>query len=259
MSASKHEFSDWNDVWAKRAASYNLANAKFPDARKTERDRFVAGLALAPRMTVLEVGAAGGYLSAGIAALLRGEVEILAIESSDSHIGALPNYVRRVDGSSITQFSLGDATVDRVVNLASLHHTLDDRGYFSESLRVLKPGGLVGAADVQIGSPVAKWLDEFVHNHNSRGHVGRFYAEGEFSRRLEEAGFMEIRELVATYTWNFETVDDMCEYCQLLFGLDRADLPEIHRAIEEILGIVTLPDGTVGMRWGLLHAFGRKG
>lgn len=258
MKTDPTKFEDWDLVWKARAASYNLANEVYPDARKAERDTFIAGLSLAPGLRVLEVGAAGGYLSSGIHAALGGNVTILAIESSDAHVGALPPFVQRVDASAITSFALADEAVDRVVNLASLHHTIDDGGFFAESWRVLRRGGWLGAADVLAGSPVATWLNEFVHEHNSRGHVGRFYHRGELATRLEAAGFVEIRERVCKYTWDFRTVEGMCEYSRLLFGLDRPSPREIETAIREILGVVDLPDGGVGFHWGLLHGFGRK-
>jgi len=257
-SPSTQPFTDWIEVWQDRAGDFNAAVDDYPDARLAERETFLDGLAVEPGQSFLDVAAAGGYLLKGVRNRLGPDVRILAIEPSPAHAASLPDYATVADDSTITSFSLGDASVDRVANLSGLHHTEDISGYFREAFRVLKPGGRMGAADVRKGSPVDTWLNSIVDRFNPEGHDGRFYEDGAFSAMLRHAGFINVPERRAEYTWDFDSVPDMAAFCLKLFRMTKAQPRQVAQLIDETLGIVALPNGRVGMNWELLQAFGDK-
>ena len=250
---------DWNATWKVRGKAYHEANARFPRVRDTERDLMITGMDLAPGQRLLDVAAGGGYHLEKVHALYGNQIEILAIEPSDTFALHLPPYARRLTQSTITSFELPVASVDRSVNLSGLHHTPDNDLFFKECHRVLRHGGRCGAADVRRGSPVDVWLNEFVHRNNSEGHQGTFFVEGELSEKMKAAGFKQVTEDVKRYTWNFTSMEEMAIFVRLLFGLDRVSGPEpLVRAAIDILGYMELPTGEVQLNWELIYAFGGK-
>ena len=249
---------DWNAVWQIRGKSYHEANARFPNARNTERELMIAGLELRPQLTLLDVAAGGGYHIERVRALFGDTIDLMAIEPSDTFARHLPAYARRLVKSTITSFELPDAAVDRTANLSGLHHTPDNHRFFAECHRVLRAGGRCAVADVRRGSAVDAWLNAFVNENNSEGHDGTFFVDGEFSEKMRVAGFKRVSEERKCYTWDFTSVDEMTLYVRMLFGLDRANPEQIERGVREILGYSQDAAGEVRVNWELIYAFGVK-
>jgi ubiquinone/menaquinone biosynthesis C-methylase UbiE len=248
---------DWKKVWVNRGKDYHSANARLPSAREAERDILLDRLELRPGLSILDVASGSGYLLEKVHARFGDAIRMFAIEPSEAFAANLPPYVSRVPGGSITHFPLPDATVDRVSNLSGLHHTVDQPSFFREGHRVLKAGGILGAADVRHGSQVARWLNEFVDEHNPDGHDGMFFKEGDMTRLFKAAGFTDVAEDTAHYTWNFDSVERMVWFCRTLFGI-AADEETVLKAIEEILGYKRNGSGEVLMNWELIRTIGRK-
>jgi SAM-dependent methyltransferase len=247
---------NWKKVWAARGKDYHSANATFPAAREAERNLLLDHLDLHPGLTVLDVAAGGGYLLEKFIQRFGAGLELLAIESSEAFAAHLPPQVRRLPNGTITAFPLADGSVDRVTNLSGLHHTVEQHRFFDEAYRVLRPGGILGAADVRAGSDVARWLDEFVAVHNPAGHDGQFFREGAMADLAHAAGFAEVSEATIRYCWDFDTTGRMVWFCRTLFGL-AADDSTILDGIEEILGY-RCNTGVVRMNWELIRTVARK-
>jgi SAM-dependent methyltransferase len=156
----------------------------------------------------------------------------------------------------IPRFALPDESVDRVTNLSGLHHTVERPRFFAEAFRVLKPGGILGVADVREGTNVARWLNEFVAQHNPNGHDGHFFREGAMAEYCSLAGFADLSERIVQYTWDFDSDERMIWFCRTLFGL-AADDATIRAGIDDILGCQR-SHGLVRMNWELIRATGRK-
>ncbi len=249
---------EWNRIWQKRGRDYHEAGVRFPKAHEQEFGLFMRNMKLWPGMTVLEIAAAGGYVLERVRKKLGHHVKLLAIESSEVFAQFLPPYIERISDSTITAFNLPDESVDLVVNQSGLHHTQENEDFFEECFRVLKPQGMCGVCDVRKGSRVDIWLNQFVNQHHSQGHHGWFFEEGEITSKMKGAGFETVQEECVSYTWDFDSIEDMITFCRMLFGLDHASPGEILQGIEEILGFSRTPGSAVGMNWELIHAFGKK-
>ncbi len=248
----------WNRIWQKRGRDYHEASVRFPKAHNQEFGLLMRDIKLWPGMTALEIAAAGGYGLEHVRKVLSDRVKLLAIESSEVFAQFLPVYVERVLDSTITAFNLPDESVDLAINQAGLHHTQESERFFEECFRVLKPQGMCAVCDVRKGSRVDIWLNKFVNQHHSQGHCGWFFEEGEMTSKMKAAGFETVHEKCVSYTWDFDSVEDMVTFCRILFGLDRATSSEILQGIEDILGFSRTPHSAVGMNWELIYAFGKK-
>jgi cyclopropane fatty-acyl-phospholipid synthase-like methyltransferase len=149
------------DEWAK------VFDAPDRDAWQ-KPDDVLAALALAPTMTVADVGAGTGYFTVRLArALPQGEVIATDIEPDMvRYLGErarrehLPN-VRAVLAAA-DHPRLPPASVDRILVVDVWHHVGDRRAYAAGLARALRPGGAIAivdfTADAKRGPPRAHRL-----------------------------------------------------------------------------------------------------
>ncbi len=142
-----------------------------------------------------------------------------------------------------------DSTVDAIVSIAGLHHVDDRPPVLREMRRVLRPRGRLCILEVPVGAITDRFLNEFVHRHNSMGHEGRF-VDDKFRDDLEAAGFRIETDELCRYTWDFSGEAEMVEFIQLMFWLDKASPGTILKGVKDILGVVEDGDGWK-MNWEL--------
>lgn len=227
--------------FAERGSSYDRAMRAHPAARRAEFAQVVRAARLRPGDRVGDVPAGGGYLRAHLPA----DVMWLGHEPCAS-FGA---EAAHGDSHGVLPLPWSDASLDRVISLAGVHHHEDKRPFHREPARVLRPGGLYALSDVASGSPVGRFLDGFVGERNRTGHAGS-YLGPETPSQLREAGFVVREDELRRFHWVAADPGSLADFCVVLFGL--ADTPRelfLEVAARE-LGIETLPDG-VGLRWEL--------
>ena len=124
-----------------------------------------------------------------------------------------------------------DESVDRVLSLASLHHSNHNerKQFYEETMRILKSDGKLIIGDVYKGSTQDKWLNVFVNEYNSLGHNGKFFNE-EDNNLLKQCGFI-VETKIIEYDWEFESKNSMIDFCSKLFYLDKADNQDTEKGI----------------------------
>jgi SAM-dependent methyltransferase len=244
----------YQDIFTARGDAYHEAMTRWPDARAQELRLLLDLLEPRPGELLLDAPAGGGYLAAWLPAGVR----YVAAEPARPFFERCPEDAghRRLLGP-LHKIALPDASVDVVTSLAGLHHEPDVDGILSELVRVLRPGGRLGVADVRLGSPPDRFLNGFVHEHSSLGHRGAFF-DGALAERLRDAGLRDVAQAPAPLRWRFADEATLVGFVRRLFGIDRASDAEIRDAVETLLGTEPLPGGGIALRWELLAASGRK-
>lgn len=228
----------------------------FPHARDCERDALLDLVRLEPGSTVLDLQAAGGYLSDEIHRRLDGDVTCVCIEPC-AQLRARLNTAYRAAADEVEHFaSVASASVDVALGLAGLHHSRSHAATVAEVHRVLAPGGWFAVCDVVVDSAIACWLDEFVDRHSAAGHRGNFVLLGEITRLLDEAGFSDVHEQVRCVPWKFGSRAEISIFFRGLFGLD-CGTETIDAALDDFFRI-DHAGGEVTLDWRLVYARGRK-
>ena len=233
---------DYSEIFAQRAHQYHDAMQRDPRARDGE---FLALLEDLPATAVdlLDVPSGGGYLNAYLDDGHR-------LESCDFSIGFAGS---RIPLGSPEELPFADAAFDAVLSLTGLHHVSLERqdAFFAECRRLLRSGGQLQIGEVLAGSRVGAFLNDFVHRHNSQGHVGVFFDET-FLPRLQTAGFDAPRMAVRHYPWRFADEAAMVFYCRNMFGIDRAGDAEILAGLRDYLDFRVTEDGRIELPWQLV-------
>ncbi len=181
-----------------------------------------------PGETLVDLPSAGGFLSTYVQ---TPDLRVISIDPSPvlqalCRQKALESYLAPMDA-----LPLPTGSVDVVVCLAGLHHEPNLGPVFAEIHRVLRAdGGRLAIAEIVEGSPPGRFLNGFVHRHNSLGHVGTFLDEA-FVARLQDAGFRIERNEDVHYHWNFSTAEDIGVCLQLMMGIDKATPAQITDAV----------------------------
>ena len=159
---------------------------------------------LGPGMRVLDCGCGPGAMTVDLAAAVApGEVVGLDLEADQFAVGRTLASERglanvRFEQGSVYQLPFGDASFDAVFAHAVLYHLADPVAALREIHRVLRPGGVVGVRDTDVGGDFyapqdplidRAWelLDRLVRHNGGNPRFGRTQRAG-----LREAGFGEI-------------------------------------------------------------------
>lgn len=239
------EIRPYTELFRERGTAYDRAMQKYPRARDAEFQQAVTRAGLRSGMIVADVPAGGGYLDtylpAGVACLGHEPC------ASFTHHGAEAGHAVR----SLLPLPWADGSVDAVISLAGVHHIDDKRPLMTEVARVARPGGRFVLSDVAEDSPVSRFLDGFVGDHNSTGHEGVFLGPRTL-RELQETGWLIRSAEQVRYHWAFDDRATMADFCRGLFDICKASPEQVGAAIEAGLGVDELEDGRIGMRWSLM-------
>lgn len=226
-------FETYKDIFNQRSLSYHRAMIEQPFAREEEFYHVINLAEIAKEHIICDIPAGGGYLKK----FMKDEAQIISVETSTEFM----SYCQKQDVSktvicdSITKVPLESASIDRIISLAALHHESNKKDFYQESFRLLKEKGILCIADVLEGTGVAKFLNIFVDQYNSMGHKGEFLNPST-KADLQSVGFKILYAEPISFNWKFDSLEDMVDFCQLLFHLDRANKTQILEGIEKYLG-----------------------
>lgn len=238
---------EYTRIFNQRAQSYHEAMLRFPAARDEEFLNIADLAQLRAGERACDIPSGGAYLRR----FLPEGVELVSVETSAEFADCARRHgEQREIQCAVEALPLRGDSVDKVLSLAGVHHIRDKRPFYREAFRILRPGGVFCLADAEGGSCVDRFLDIFVNAHNSMGHVG-YYLGSQTGQELESCGFSVESAAVRSYAWRFADAAAMSTFCQLLFGIDRADAATVEGGIREHLGAREADDG-LHMHWELM-------
>jgi SAM-dependent methyltransferase len=226
--------SEYSSIFDARGGHYNLANHRFPEARREEARALFSHFALSPGdRPWLDVAAGGGYLAERARAEGIARRSIACDASLSFLLGASAYQARSVSQYAALPFA--DATFAGAGCLAALHHAEEPERIFAELLRVVAPGGRAAVGDVAAESPPARFLNDFVDGHTETGHRGRFHSAEALGSAFAAAGGNAVRSQCLELCWRFDSRADAVAFSRELFGLrpDTSD-EEIESALDEL-------------------------
>lgn len=151
---------------------------------------------------VLEIGAGGGAMAAGVAAtfpdarLTVTDVDEAMVRAARRRLAERPDV--RVVPADVTALPFPDASFDVVTSYLMLHHVIGWREALAESARVLRPGGVLVGYDLTRTS-----LSRLVHRLD--GSPTLIVSPPELRAGLAAAGFEQVvvRTSVAGHVMRF--------------------------------------------------------
>ncbi|PCH63000.1 MAG: hypothetical protein COC04_04915 [Gammaproteobacteria bacterium] len=245
-----------SETYSHPAISDPSAMQSYPNARDAELQMLLRQVSLFAGCRVVDMQAAGGYLSDGVSKQLQGNVELICIEPVKALNQRLNPDYRVVEDKLEHWSSIESGSVDVVLGLAGLHHSQDQQATVSEAFRVLKSGGFFAICDVIDDSPVANWLNNYVHQHNPNGHIGDFISPDEVSILMRNSGFYKIQETIENVPWVFADEFHVANFFKGLFGLE-SSIGDIKKAVPVYLNLVAR-DQQVEVDWKLIYAVAQK-
>jgi len=242
----------YDELFQERGSAYDRAMRAHPHARDEEFMQAVRRAELHSGHIVADVPAGGGYLRNYLPASCqwRGHEPCVSFSEGGGNHGAALTQV------PLLPLPWGNASVDAALSIAGVHHIDDKEPLFRELRRVVRPGGRLVLSDVAASSNVAQFLDGYVGDNNSTGHEGVFLDR----RSLEElrrADWTLLSDEMVDFHWLFDDRQTMASFCHGLFDLCHSSIADTLAAIEDQLGVDTLDDGRIGMRWQLMTVVAR--
>ncbi|MGC6448410.1 MAG: class I SAM-dependent methyltransferase [Rubripirellula sp.] len=247
----------YHQIFEQRGVLYNAAHAICPESRRAEADALLKWLCPRAYETIAVIAAGGGFDACAISQHLHGKAKVICVEPSRSFSKMIPDHLDILN-APIHDIPLEDASVDAVVNLATLHHVADRDRTFHEWDRLLKPGGRMIIGDVEKGSENAEFLNTAVDRYTPGGHKGDFLKPHELTDYFSRLGYEQCQEGCESYTWRFESKERMSLFTMLLFGMVKADFKEIEQCLATHVGFRERSDGVTEFPWSLRFFSGIK-
>lgn len=171
---------------------------------------------------------------------------------------SIAGYAERVIVSDWSLYGIAADAYDGVLSVVPIHHAnaSEKNHYLQGAFRVLRPGGVLAFAEVEAGSSVEHFLDEFIDQHTVTGHRGE-YPDTHFCEAIRREGFVEVSSEVRDCPWVFESETLLCAYATQLFALKPMATDTLLSAMDAALGLKQI-DGKLHLTWPLRFFRGVK-
>ena len=222
------------------ARSFGSHAAEYERGRPTYPAELVAWLVPGDAMTVVDVGAGTGKLTAALVAPGR---TVVAVDPDAQMLAALRGRLPEVETREGTGEALPfpDASVDAVTFGQSWHWVDPTRGS-AEAARVLRPGGVLGLI-WNIRDERAAWVAELstVMHHSAAERV----IDGGGPQVAEPLGPLETREVAWERRMSIEDVVAMAASRSYVITAEPDRRTRILDAVRDLAGSVVEADGLV--------------
>lgn len=237
---------EYADIFATRGSDYDRAMRAYPSARDAEFQQLVSRGRPVAGETVADVPAGGSYL----AHYLPSNCRYHPHEPCDTFLHGGVQLSELQPGRDLLPLPWESASIDLAVSLAGVHHLEDKSPLFAELWRTVRPGGRLVLSDVAEGSYQAMFLDRAVGAYNATGHSG-CYLTSATAVELEAQGWRVVSDERVTCDWQFENIQELGNFCHLLFGMRKTTPKVVQREVARHLGVIRLAGGGMSMPWAL--------
>lgn len=237
---------EYEDIFKKRGDLYHHSMLLCPNAREDEFAALIKTIPENQRGLLLDIPSGGMYLKP----YLDKSHPNLKYEGFDPSPQFTSLHAGLQESFEFQNLHWEDEYADIVVTLAATHHITEREKYYQEAYRILKPGGIFIVGDVLEGSKQHTFLNGFVNDHNSMGHLGTFLNEEKELQSFSNVGFKKNEFKAHNYQWNFKNLTQCTEFCRGLFGLDKANKEQISRGLDTYLDLI-IADKYTKLGWQL--------
>lgn len=162
-----------------------------------------------PGYNVIDVGAGTGKYEVLYNEIMKGRGKITACDFSDSMLEKLKQNMLQ-NGIKIVEMAKGDAeklpfpdnSFDEFLSMNTLQYVPNDKKFFSEAYRVLKPGRVavidaLSIAELRLGHNLTASWDNIrrVFGKNGLGIYKQMYTFGKLEKKLKANGFVVEKKL----------------------------------------------------------------
>jgi hypothetical protein len=173
----------------------------------------------------------------------------------------VPEVIAKKYDHKETDFEFKNLHTDRydaVLGIVPIHHAnyIEKSQYLFHSHRVLKSKGVLAFAEVEIGSNIHYFLDEFVNTYSITGHKGA-YLDSSFNKEISKHGFSEVESEHKPCPWIFESKSQLIYFFTKFFGLNSIEDDFLIDKVKQYLSIEE-KNNKVMVEWSLRYFRGIK-
>jgi SAM-dependent methyltransferase len=230
-----------------RVEGYIYASSKYDHVLKNENLNAVKYLDPIKGDKILHISSVGVNFKKYINNI--DEIDITEVESNPEF--ALLGNVKHVQ---LNKLPYENNYFDKIIVIASFHHINNDERViiYKEIYRILKQNGIFILADVKKDSMQAHFLNDFLDKYNPIGHNGMFFNSSDIEL-FKYSGFeTTIKE--ENYTWDFNSIEELNDFCYNLFYLKNIKKEKIFEEIKKYLTIIIDNDNNL-IKWNWLLLF----
>ena len=240
----------YKDRLSQHIDAYLSLVTSHPKVRLSEFESLVEYAQINHALNILEAPAEGVILEQLYPAAHIDRADFLKIKASE--------YADKVLVTDWSLANINNGYYDAVLSLAPIHHanSVEKTQYVSGAYKALKPNGVLAFGEVEAGSSLHRFLDEFIHKCSYSGHVGQ-YPTADWSSVTECAGFNNVSSDNKLSYWCFESADFLYQYMTQLFALKPMTKAFMLDSVHDYLGI-SENNGQLSINWPLRFYRGVK-
>ena len=246
----------YQDRLSQHIDAYLSLVTSHPLVRLSEFESLVEYAQINHAFNILEAPAEGRILEQLYPAAHIDRADFLKIKASE--------YADKVLVTDWSLANINNNYYDAVLSLAPIHHanSVEKNQYILGAHQALKPNGVLAFGEVEAGSSLHLFLDEFIHQHSYSGHVGH-YPNADFASVIEGAGFDNVSTDIKLSYWRFESADFLYQYMTQLFALKPMTKAFLLDSVQAYLGIsenhsLSESQGQLSIHWPLRFYRGVK-